>query len=170
MNKLRSLVPAILVVAGATVEMPPALAQQADEAQRSCQYQEPSWHPDGRHLAFLSNRLGEFRLYLVSVEGGEVLPLTDDSFTAGPVRWSPDGRRTAFWADGSLYLAGPDLEDARLLSTSELGASALAWSPSGDRIAFEGRRDGNNDIYIIGVDGLDLVRLTEHAGNDYRPD
>jgi dipeptidyl aminopeptidase/acylaminoacyl peptidase len=62
----------------------------------------PEWSPDGRSLAFVSNRTGSFQIYLMSVDGGEPRRLTDLStpvnFGNGLV-WSPDGRMLAFSAD-----------------------------------------------------------------------
>ena len=57
---------------------------------------QPRWSPDGRYLAFLSNRAGQNNLYCLRIDGGEAWALT--RFEKGPVggfRWSPDGRRLA---------------------------------------------------------------------------
>jgi TolB protein len=45
----------------------------------------------------------------------------------------------------------------------------LAWSPDASQLAFSALRDGNWDIYRVGRDGADLVRLTEHAAYDGQP-
>lgn len=41
-----------------------------------------------------------------------------------------------------------------------------AWSPDGTRIAFTSEREGNADLYVIGVDRENLQRLTHHAARD----
>jgi dipeptidyl aminopeptidase/acylaminoacyl peptidase len=59
----------------------------------------PRWSPDGRWLAFLSDREKEkAQLYLIPAEGGEAQRLTDLEEGAGPAVWSPDGARLAFAA------------------------------------------------------------------------
>jgi Periplasmic component of the Tol biopolymer transport system len=44
-----------------------------------------------------------------------------------------------------------------------------AWSPDGRRIAFQSKRDGNLEIYVINLDGTGLSRLTDHPAADGRP-
>jgi dipeptidyl aminopeptidase/acylaminoacyl peptidase len=61
----------------------------------------PRWSPDGRSLAFVSDRDGKRQLYILSLDGGDPRRLTDHpTGVAGP-HWSPDGRRIAFLADGA---------------------------------------------------------------------
>lgn len=45
-----------------------------------------------------------------------------------------------------------------------------AWSPLGDQIAFESRRTGNKQIYIIGSDGTGLKQITFGDYNNSYPD
>ncbi|MEJ2207573.1 MAG: S9 family peptidase, partial [Anaerolineae bacterium] len=57
----------------------------------------PRWSPDGRWLAFVSNRGGEKpQIYLMPTDGGEALPLTEVETGASNPVWSPDGGRLAF--------------------------------------------------------------------------
>jgi len=57
----------------------------------------PRWSPDGRYLAFLSDRNGDKRqLYVIPVDGGEAYPLTDMAGGAMSLAWSPDSRQIAF--------------------------------------------------------------------------
>ncbi len=61
----------------------------------------PRWSPDGRWLAFTSNRGDEKtqpQIYVISAEGGEARRLTDLKESAGDLAWSPDSARIAFTA------------------------------------------------------------------------
>ena len=56
----------------------------------------PRWSPDGRMLAFLSNREGTSQVYLISPDGGEARPLTESKTGITSFDWAPDGKRIAF--------------------------------------------------------------------------
>ena len=43
------------------------------------------------------------------------------------------------------------------------------WSPDGSRIAFSSTRHGNWELYVVGTDGTDLVRLTRNTTDDVFP-
>lgn len=62
----------------------------------------PTWSPDGRKIAFASERDGNSEIYVMNADGSNVTRLTDagGNFPA----WSPDGRRIAFASGG-----GPDI-------------------------------------------------------------
>src|SRR5262245_59499088 len=51
----------------------------------------PRWSPDGRSIAFTSDRSGGAQLYLLSLGGGEAAQLTDRKERVESFRWSPDG-------------------------------------------------------------------------------
>ena len=62
----------------------------------------PRWSPDGKWLAFISNRDGEdeekakAQLYVVSADGGDPRKLTDGDESIEAFAWSPDSSRIAF--------------------------------------------------------------------------
>jgi dipeptidyl aminopeptidase/acylaminoacyl peptidase len=58
----------------------------------------PGWSPDGRRIAFLSDRDERRQIYLIPRDGGEAWALTNHETPVGAFRWSPDGRRIAFVA------------------------------------------------------------------------
>ncbi|MGH8948385.1 MAG: TolB family protein, partial [Acidimicrobiia bacterium] len=45
-----------------------------------------------------------------------------------------------------------------------------AWSPNGSMIAFETFRQGNTDVYVMGSDGSDQIRLTNSPSPDHEPE
>jgi dipeptidyl aminopeptidase/acylaminoacyl peptidase len=56
----------------------------------------PRWSPDGKWIAFESNRGGSYQVYLTSPDGGEAKQLTNISSEASQAVWSPDGKYLAF--------------------------------------------------------------------------
>ncbi len=55
----------------------------------------PAWSPNGKTIAFLSNRGSEsqFQIYLIPSDGGEAKPLTSVKGSFGGFSWSPDGKK-----------------------------------------------------------------------------
>ena len=64
----------------------------------------PRWSPDGRHLAFLSDRDGKRNVHVLNASGGESWPLTQVEKHVQAFAWSPDGSRLA------LSMVPPDSE------------------------------------------------------------
>lgn len=58
----------------------------------------PRWSPDGKFLAFLSNRDGERQIYLLSSSGGDAYSITTGKRGIASFAWSPDGKQIAFLA------------------------------------------------------------------------
>ncbi len=58
----------------------------------------PAWSPDGKRLAFISDRDGKRQIYLIAPTGGEAVQLTNFETGINGFEWSPDGRRIAFTA------------------------------------------------------------------------
>lgn len=62
----------------------------------------PRWSPDGKHLAFLSDREENQQIWLVPAAGGEALQLTSGKNSVVQFQWSPGGRTIAFLAQDPL--------------------------------------------------------------------
>lgn len=58
----------------------------------------PQWSPDGKRIAFISDRDGKRQLYTIVPTGGESLQLTSIETGVNSFNWSPDGHRIAFTA------------------------------------------------------------------------
>ena len=54
----------------------------------------PAWSPDGRKIAFASNRRGNHRIYVMDADGKNVLPIVHDEGRATAPIWTPDGSRS----------------------------------------------------------------------------
>ena len=59
----------------------------------------PRWSPDGKQLAFVSNREGGPQIWVIPAAGGEPKRLTTIATGASGVTWSPDGKWIAFVSD-----------------------------------------------------------------------
>lgn len=135
----------------------------------------PAWSPDGRTIAFAGVR----DVYTVPARGGRVRNLTRSPrpwlLRATPA-YSPDGRTIAISAstdayNSDIFLLRADGSSMRRLTRSQ-GThdrqgeeSTPDFSPDGKRIVFTSNRDGNLELYAIGVDGRNERRLTRTAAS-----
>ena len=58
----------------------------------------PVWSPDGKILAFASDRYGNFDIYTISVDGGVPVRVTTHSAKETPWTFTPDGKKIVFTA------------------------------------------------------------------------
>ena len=112
---------------------------------------EPSWSPDGQHIAFSSKRDGDFEIYVMEADGSNLRRLTENEAWDGGPSWSPDGQHIAFSAGSDIYVMDADGRNQRRLT--ENGGSDPSWSPDGQHIAFVSDRDGNAEIYVMDLAG-----------------
>ncbi|MCX6615804.1 MAG: S9 family peptidase [Acidobacteria bacterium] len=61
--------------------------------------QRARWSPDGKRIAWISNRGGSQQVWLMDADGGNARQLTDLPTEADGLMWSPDGRRLLFTSD-----------------------------------------------------------------------
>jgi len=117
--------------------------------------------PDGRWLAFDSNRHGNMDLYKMPLGGGDAVPLTALPGNEFAPRWSPDGREIAFYAaspssPGSyqIMVMPADGGPPSALTNSPGGNFMPAWSPTGLQLAFGSSRTGANRIWLLSRDSV----------------
>jgi len=58
----------------------------------------PRWSPDGKRLAFLSDREEFQQIFTIPTDGGEATRLTEGKRAISDFQWSPDGKQIAFLA------------------------------------------------------------------------
>ena len=133
-----------------------------------------SWSPDGKTLAFTSNRDGNWELYLLTFPSREVKRLTTNAFEDAWPNWTPDGKQLVFMSarDGypQLYRMNADGSNVTRLITSESADSVPVLSPDGKKIAYIAQTVGSNDadIFVANFDGSNATRITS-TGDNYQP-
>ncbi|MCE2397361.1 PD40 domain-containing protein [Candidatus Poribacteria bacterium] len=95
---------------------------------------QPSWSPDGKRIAFMSDRKGDFEnfeIYVVDADGDNQQKLTnhrDDDYSPS---WSPDGERIAFVSnrvgDFDIYVMDADRNNPLNLTNNPHNDGGPAW-------------------------------------------
>ena len=131
-----------------------------------------SWLPDGSGISYTVDDFGQAEIWVMDSQGGDQRFLLGEVATDSAHSWSPDGASLVF-VSAQNRIALYNLADqtvAQLTDGHFRSEGDPDWSPDGSRITFAAAEGGNQDIYIISVDGTDLVRLTSHPDVDQQPD
>ena len=140
----------------------------------------PAWSPDGRRIAFSSNRDGKKEIYVMDVDGSNVKRITNNLADDVNPSWSPDGSRIVFDSerDGNreIYVMDADGGNQIRLTRDNALDSTAAWSPDGNLVAFASNRDTglpynpyNLDIYVMNADGSNVRRIVDDPEYDVGP-
>lgn len=145
----------------------------------------PVFSPDGKSIAFSSNRHGSYDVFVVPVEGGKPRRLTYDSAADVVCGWSPDGKHVLFSSargtsfPPALELYTVPVEGGREQRVSACEGKEGVYSPKGDQIAYvrgpgtwyrKGYRgSSNDDVWLCSADGTNNRRLTNFNGQDFSP-
>ena len=142
----------------------------------------PRWAPDGRSIAFLSDRDGAAQLYLLPMSGGEADKLTDRKESIGAFRWSPDGTRIALLMEEPKPEAQQrrekDKDDSRVaekddrlprvwtvdvasralkpITSAPLRIGQIEFAPGGDRLIAAASPKPHDDQFNEAIYAIDL--------------
>lgn len=120
---------------------------------------DPAWSPDGRTLAYSTDRGGSFDLWLRDMATGEDRQLTHFKDAALSPAWSRDGKQLAFLSQtGGLFLADVATGGTRRLYEDLWEPGKPSWSPDGRTIAYAAFkpysarfREGLSEILTVDV-------------------
>ena len=117
-----------------------------------------TWSPDGRFIAYSSDRVGKFDIWVQQVTGGDPVQITKGAGHNWQPGWSPDGKFIVYrseYGNGGLFvvpaLGGQGLE-RRIASFGYFPR----WSPDGSQILFQTQftpLEVTNKFYVVHLDG-----------------
>lgn len=124
-------------------------------------------------IAFQSIRDGNYEIYLLDVDTGFLVNLTQHSAQDSYPSWSPDGELLAFASDRNgnheIYTVDSSGKEIHNLTQNPAYDSFPVWSPDGMQLAFVSDRSGNQDVFIMNADGSNSRNITQNPSFDGYP-
>ncbi|MCJ7583029.1 MAG: biopolymer transporter Tol, partial [Candidatus Aminicenantes bacterium] len=136
---------------------------------------EPKFSPDGKWIAFSSDRMGNYDLWLIPVRGGEAKQLTFHTTDDRLTNWTPDGQKLMFRTGRKGTFNSPlytvDLEGGLPVPMDMDMGSAGMISQDGTKLAFNRlgfsywrkhyRGNNNTDIWVQDLKTKAIQQLTD---------
>ncbi len=131
----------------------------------------PTWSPNGKRIAYQSNRDGTFHIYVMDADGANTKQISsggdvDDRHPA----WSPDGNAIAVDSGDATHreIWIIDISSQRRTQVTKTGQIATfpSWSPDGKRLAFYVYNAGTMDVWTAARDGSGSVQMTKELASE----
>lgn len=154
----------------------------------------PIWSPDGKSIAFASNRHGNFDIFLMNAEGGSPTRLTFHSANDLPTNFSNDGKKVYYQSSrldaassaqfpygGLPELYEVSVEGGKELQYLTIAAEDFQFSPSGNKALFHNRKGYEDpwrkhhtssvtrDIILYDLTSKKFTNLSKRDGEDRTP-
>ena len=148
---------------GATASSPPAVSFSSTRRDFH-----PQFSPDGRRVAFGSDRSGEPEIWLADPDGSNAVQLTTKAAGSGYPRWSPDGERIAFISSlegqWEIYVVPAAGGQPRNITSHPAADVWPSFSRDGQWVYFTSNRTGDWKVWKIPASGGDAVQVTSGVG------
>ena len=131
------------------------------------------WHPYGHpfqhKVIYESGASGNEKLYVMNYDGKNIERISDINMRQRVPAISVDGKIIVFSDNSSVYTMDGNGENINKISGNLINCRHPDISPDNNFIIFEVGDKGQEEIYIVNLDGSNLVRLTNIKGTDYDP-
>lgn len=124
-------------------------------------------------IAAVSDQSGNKEIFIMDVDGQNMLPVTrNGSINLSPT-WGPKGDMLAFTSykknNPDLYISDLVQGVTRRVASYEGGNVAPSFHPNGQQVAITLAKDGDSELYLLDMKGEVIRRLTDNYGIDVSP-
>jgi Tol biopolymer transport system component len=129
----------------------------------------PQLSPDGRRVAFASDRSGDWEIWLADLDGSDAVQLTSlGARVTGYPHWSPDGAAIVFHSNlegqPEIFLVPASGGKPRQLTNHPASDAFPSFSRDGRVVYFSSTRSGSENIWKLPVSGGEAERVSNEPG------
>jgi TolB protein len=130
----------------------------------------PTYSPDGRRIAFVSDRGGQPALYVMDADGSSQSPLVYDAegkAASQAPEWSPDGTKIIFHRDlaGGRQINVLDVGRGTVRALTNTGRNEdPSWAPDSRHVVFKSSRSGRDQLWVLDIESGALRQISTPGG------
>jgi Tol biopolymer transport system component len=110
---------------------------------------EPVWSPDGKQIAFISERSERDEVYVISPDGSNITQVTDINVLKTGLNWSSDSQSLIFEGSGDIYTVDVETKEVtKIIGSREANESTPVWAQDKDHIIFSSDQSSNWNLYM----------------------
>jgi tricorn protease len=135
---------------------------------------DPVWSPDGKSIAYLSDRTGEYEIFTRPADGsGNEKQITNNGtiWRFAPV-WSPDSKKIAF-SDKNQKLFYVDVKSGKVVEADHSGYNDIRdyqWSPESKWLTYSKGSDSRmSSVWVYSLDNNEAMQLTSDFTDEFNP-
>ncbi len=129
---------------------------------------QPRWSPDGKWIAFVSDKSGREEIWLCDENGANLKKISNEDSEKGQLTWAPDSQSLLYTgSDKKLYKYSLAAGTAQVLTTGSVvgfGGQAISnpqWSPDGKWVSFsKAGAELLQHVYVVPAEGGPERRIT----------
>ncbi|GMN09559.1 hypothetical protein MTsPCn9_16020 [Croceitalea sp. MTPC9] len=132
----------------------------------------PKLSPDGKTIAFESERDGKYQIYTIEIDGSNEQNFSNNNFNEGGGNWSPDGKSLVFYSnregngDDEIFIQNLKTGKVEQLTDNDYDDWRPSFSKDGKYVVYSGEKNGNEEVFKIDVKTKKVTQLTQAKGRD----